>query len=100
MIDSAEESVVVPRDEECREVLRKLRGGEGVPRLMRRKLQRHSVSVRPAAMAKMRGMGAAVETAEGSGIFVLADLYAAMYHPRFGLLDPEQVVLGPESLIK
>lgn len=99
MIEDGRESLVVPFDADCRKVLDRLRRHEGVPRILRRLLQRYCVSVPLRQMAEMRTIGAAVELEEGSGIFVLTDVFASMYHARFGLLPPRGFAIDPEALI-
>jgi CRISPR-associated endonuclease/helicase Cas3 len=99
MIENGHESLVVPFDERCRNLLSRLKGGEGSPRLLRRRLQRYTVSVPRVQMTAMREAGVVVETAAGSGILVLADVYSSMYDPRFGLVQSGRFAINPERLI-
>jgi CRISPR-associated endonuclease/helicase Cas3 len=99
MIDNGQESLVIPYDDSCREILRRLHISDGPPRLLRRRLQRYTVSVPRWQMATMKQEGMAVESDEGSGIFVLADVFASMYDRRFGLLQKKDFAVDPGSLI-
>jgi CRISPR-associated endonuclease/helicase Cas3 len=99
MIDDDQESLVIPYDPKCRAVLTRLKTRDGVPRLLRRRLQRYTVAVRKGQMTALRDAGAAVETESGSGIFVLADPYAPLYDRRFGLLPLDRFAADPENLI-
>jgi CRISPR-associated endonuclease/helicase Cas3 len=99
MIENGQEPLIVLFDERCRELLRRLEAGDGNQRLLRRRLQRYAVSVPQGLMKQMREVGAAVETAAGNGIFVLADLYSSVYHPRFGLVQSRRFAIDPERLI-
>jgi CRISPR-associated endonuclease/helicase Cas3 len=99
MIDNGQESLVIPFDELCRDMVSTLRTHQGNARILRRRLQRYAVSVPRRQMTDMRSMGAAIETEEGSGIFVLADIFRTAYDPRFGLLPPSKTAIDPQSLI-
>jgi CRISPR-associated endonuclease/helicase Cas3 len=100
MIDEGDDAVVIDLDDDCRRIVKQLRNGLGVRRLLRRRLQRYSVAVRSAQMTEMQRIGAVVETEEGSGIWVLSEIFASMYHQRFGLLKPNGFTPDPERLIK
>lgn len=99
MIENGQESLVIPFDQVCVDVLRRLRIRDGSPRLLRRRLQRYAVAIPRRQMTAVREMGAAIEIEEGSGLFVLAEAFRTMYHPRFGLLPPSDFTMEPESLI-
>lgn len=100
MIENGQESLVVPFDRQCEEIVDALRKGEGSRRILRRRLQQYTVAIPRRQMSDLRNSGAAVETEEGSGIFVLTDAYKPLYHPRFGLAASRFVAAAdPESLI-
>jgi CRISPR-associated endonuclease/helicase Cas3 len=99
MIDSGQESLVIPEDGTCRELLRRLHVRDGVPRLLRRRLQRYTVSLPGWQMAKLRQEGMAVESEEGSGIFVLAAVFKSMYDPTFGLVRKKDASIDPAELM-
>ncbi len=99
MIENGQEGLVIPFDADARNILARLRSADGSPRLLRRRLQRYSVAVPRQQMKAMRDIDAAVETEEGSGIFVLGELHRSLYDERFGLLPLKGFALDPESLI-
>lgn len=99
MIDNGQESLVVSFDRHCEEIVDSLRKREGTPRILRRRLQQYTVAVPRRQMADLRDSGAAVETEEGSGIFVLSEPFRALYDRRFGLAVPRFIAADPESLI-
>jgi CRISPR-associated endonuclease/helicase Cas3 len=99
MIENGQESLVIPFDEAARAILKRLHSHGGSSRLLRRRLQRYSVSVPRQQMKAMRDIGAAVETEEDSGIFVLDEVHRSLYDARFGLLPLKGFALDPEGLI-
>lgn len=99
MIDNGSESLVIPFDRRCEEVLDRLRRGEGSALLLRRRLQQYTVSVPQRQMTELRGRGAVAETQEGSGVLVLTEAFKPLYHPRFGLDLSRGIAADPESLI-
>jgi len=99
MIDNGQESLVVPLDRRCEEILDALRKREGNPRIHRRRLQQYTVAVPRRQMADLRKSGAVLETAEGSGILVLTEAFKPMYHPRFGFTSMNVVAGDPERFI-
>jgi CRISPR-associated endonuclease/helicase Cas3 len=100
MIDQGEESIVVPLDGEARAIIRRFERSEGSPRLLRRQLQRYSVAIPKSRMNAMRNAGAIRELGEGSGVFVLDDLFRATYDQRFGLLPDADLRIDPTNLIR
>lgn len=98
MIENGEEPLVITIDAACRAIVDALRTGAGNRRILRRRLQRYTVSVPRKQMNDLREMGAAAELEEGSGIFVLHETFRAAYHPRLGLA-PRGLSPDPESWI-
>jgi CRISPR-associated endonuclease/helicase Cas3 len=99
MIENGQEPLVIPFDDACRELLRRLRAREGAPRMLRRRLQRYAVSIPRRQHTALQALGAALETEAGSGIVVLADPFHHLYDPRFGLLPAGKARIDPEELI-
>lgn len=98
MIENGEEPLVIPIDPACRAIVDALSTGAGNGRILRRRLQRYTVSVPRKQMNELREMGAAAEIEDGSGIFVLDETFRVTYHPRLGLA-PRGVSADPESWI-
>jgi CRISPR-associated endonuclease/helicase Cas3 len=99
MIEDGQESIVVPFDAHCRELLQRFNSATGSARLLRRRLQRYAVPVSRSQMSAMREAGVAVETKNGSGVFVLGDLFSSAYHPRYGLVRAQRFAINPEMLV-
>ncbi|MEA2325854.1 MAG: CRISPR-associated endonuclease/helicase Cas3 [Thermoanaerobaculia bacterium] len=99
MIEDGQESIGIPFDEHCRELLERFNSGDGNPRLLRRRLQRYAVSVSRSQMNAMREAGVAVETKTGSGVFVLAEIFSTAYHARYGLVRTQRFAIDPEKLV-
>jgi CRISPR-associated endonuclease/helicase Cas3 len=99
MIEDGQESIVIPFDQHCRDLLKRLNSTDGNARLLRRRLQRYAVSVSRSQMNAMREAGVAVETKTGSGVFVLADMFSSAYHPRYGLMRSQRFAIDPEKLV-
>jgi CRISPR-associated endonuclease/helicase Cas3 len=99
MIEDGQESIVVPFDQHCRELLERFNSAAGNARLLRRRLQRYAVSVSRSQMNAMREAGVAVETKTGSGVFVLEDMFSSAYHPRYGLVRSQRFAIDPEKLV-
>lgn len=99
MIENGQESLVIPFDAEASNLVARSRSADGPTRLLRRRLQRYSVAIPRQQMKGIREAGAALETAEGSGILVLHEAHRALYDERFGLLPSNAFVPDPETLI-
>ncbi|MEO8382986.1 MAG: CRISPR-associated endonuclease Cas3'' [Acidobacteriota bacterium] len=99
MIDNGQESLIIPFDRHCQELVAALRKGEGNPRILRRRLQQYAVAVPRRQMSELKDAGAVLETGEGSGVFVLTEAFKPMYHPRFGLVTSRAGMADPERLI-
>jgi CRISPR-associated endonuclease/helicase Cas3 len=98
MIENGEEPLVITIDQACRAIVHALRTGAGNRRILRRQLQRYTVTVPRKQMNDLREIGAAAEMEDGSGIFVLDETFRVAYHPRLGLA-PRGVSVDPESWI-
>jgi CRISPR-associated endonuclease/helicase Cas3 len=85
LIEDAMEPVVVPVDEQARELLRALAAMERPPSVLLRRLQGYVVSIPPAARRAWLAQGvlAAVHPALGDGLLAFAD--DAHYRPTTGL---------------
>jgi CRISPR-associated endonuclease/helicase Cas3 len=99
MIEDGQDSIVVPLDQHCRDLLERFNSADGNARLLRRRLQRYAVSVNRSQMNTMREGGVAVETKTGSGVFVLADVFSSAYHPQYGLVRSKRFAIDPERLV-